>query len=414
MHYVADREDKIMKSQTRLLVIRVTVITLLTIFTGCAPTLSLRNDLFRGQPLWESEMFGAEEAAAKAGRTQLRPDDAPGLYFLVEQVLPGHKALAVTEERLEKFTPFGVEGFFTVEDRQPLPAEIAELKLTKVYVSTLLASYTGEPLADVKLTLTDFRRFGEALLTSNAALYQSNPHPRAPRLRRIAAFANEKKVTWDGIAYTYFAAYYQGKFVDRTGGALSRPKLGFKITNETITAAITVGLESLYDYAVFGSNKIKNPVVWIEKDGKEIFQTAENRKPTLVTVTQHLLGRTPDDPTLTIPYVVEPLQTDQQKPGITKRKLEIIRLLSGYASDAAAALSDLIIRTFGGIDIGFVLLGKFSIGDNDTLAKIVQTIVDSKVERATEMSVATYLYDRVKRKAPPGMPRTVAEIFGYE
>ncbi len=385
--------------------------------SGCAPKLSLRDDLFQGQPLWESLLFVSKETTATAKQGLLIAADAPGLYLLAEQVLPGDKALAVPEQKLDILEPFSEKGLFTVRDRSPLPSEIAALSVTKAYVNALVAAYLGLPLAETRLTVEDFREFGATVLRSNFALYQSKGNKRLDsRLQKLRAFLDDNKLTLEGVTYTYFAAYYQGKFVDRTGGTLSKPKLGLKITNETITAAIVVGLEALGDYATITAKDIKNPVVWVEKEGKQVFQNAKNLKPTLVSVTQKLSGKTIDDPTVRMDFVVEPLQTDEAKPGITERKLEVIRLVSGYASDAAAASSDLIIRTFGGIHIGFVLLGKVSVGDNDTLAKIGQTIVDTTTERIAEMTVATYFYDKVKKKAKKGEAPALsaADLFGFE
>jgi hypothetical protein len=87
-------------------------------------------------------------------------------------------------------------------------------------------------------------------------------------------------ITWDGLAFQYFAAYYKGNFVDRVGGKLAKPELGKKISNETLTSAVSVGMESIFDFAVLSASKgpaadaIKAPVVFRGNPGKEVFLTA--------------------------------------------------------------------------------------------------------------------------------------------
>jgi hypothetical protein len=207
------------------------------------------------------------------------------------------------------------------------------------------------------------------------------------------------KITWDGIAFHYFAAYYKGEFIDRTGGKLSKPDIGKKISNETITSALTVGIESIYDFAVLSASKgpedliIKAPIVFSGDAGKEQFQTADHNKPTLAVLSQKLLGQ--QGPIKEWPYVVERVKNND-KVGISPAKIKVIRWASGVAGDGAGSLSDLIMRTFGGINLGVTfgggLLGKVSIGDDDTLAKIVATTVESVAHRGSELFVGHMLY----------------------
>jgi hypothetical protein len=129
------------------------------------------------------------------------------------------------------------------------------------------------------------------------------------------------------------------------------------------------------------------------------------------TTGQNDLGAVPANQ---ITGILEPLQSQEDKEGITQKKLDTIRLLSGYAADASGSLSDLITRTFGGVHIGFVIMGKISVGDNDTLAKIVQTTADVTAKRTTEMAVANFLYTRVQPAAPSlAAPRDIADALGY-
>jgi hypothetical protein len=393
-----------------------TIITLLVLSVvcfGCAPKLSLKNDVFQGKPLWESTTVFPEDRQKSRDALDLSPEKAPGLYLLVEQVIPENRSDFFTDKRESAKDNSDLIPERWGEKQRPLPPEIAQLNVTKAYVRSLLASTrpasrrtkalpgTTVLSLDEKLTIDDFKDFGLAMMKTGLSLYQEG---QEGRMDKLWTFLNQRKLTWEGIAYTYFVAYFSDEFVDRTGGTVGRPKLGVKITNETLAGFITVGLESIYDYAMIGAEQIKNPVVWEVKNGKEVWQTAGGKKPTLVSITQMLKGRTVDDSTVNYDYVVEPL-TDDTQPGISKRKLELIRLLSGYAGDISGSLSDLIVREFGGIDIGFVILGRVSVGDNDTLAKLVQTIIDITAHRSTEAFVATYLYDITKPAVKGRVPK---------
>lgn len=390
-------------------------------YLGCAPKISLRDHVFQGNPLWESTTVFPEDRQKSRDALDLSPEKAPGLYLLVDQVIPENRSDLFTDKRESAKDNSDLIPERWGEKQRPLPPEIAQLNVTRAYVRSLLDStrppsrrtkaLTGTTVLslDEKLTIDDFKEFGQAMMKTGLSLYQKEEQEvgkkgQEARMDKLWTFLNQRKLTWEGIAYTYFVAYFSDEFVDRTGGTVGRPKLGVKITNETLTGFITVGLESIYDYAMIGAESIKNPVVWEVKDGKEVWQTAGGKKPTLVTVTQMLKGGPVDGSTEKYPYVVEPLADDTQ-PGISKRKLELIRLLSGYAGDISGSLSDLIVREFGGIDIGFVILGRVSVGDNDTLAKLVQTIIDITAHRSTEAFVATYLYDITKPAVKGRVPK---------
>jgi subtilase family serine protease len=51
----------------------------------------------------------------------------------------------------------------------------------------------------------------------------------------------------DGMFYSYMAAYYQNKFVDRMGVSVAAPTISQTITDAEITAAETILLEYLFD-----------------------------------------------------------------------------------------------------------------------------------------------------------------------
>jgi len=187
----------------------------------------------------------------------------------------------------------------------------------------------------------------------------------------------------------YITAYYNGKFVDRTGGVSSKPKLGLTITNETITALENVFLESLWDWAIIGGG-FNTPIVYDGDDGNPKFLTAEARVPTLWTTLKDTGMALPID------RIIERVVDEDTNPGISKSELCVIRNVSGLAGDGGQATTGMIVRAFGGANIGFTLgldaLGKLSLGDNDTLTKVVDTWTESTARRATEVAVCQLFY----------------------
>ncbi len=384
----------------------------------------------------------------------------PGLYVLLAQVDPGNPMLASSSDDariLERTRARGEVNLqvhreaadrFVGVNNLPLPPDLASEPLTKAYVLSLAAGYHNAQvrqfardrtvavsptmtLPETQFTIQHFRSLGEGFLRANLAMIgapRDAPVPGGPpaaaveverRLQRIrqmsalvgstgaagpaAAGADSPQITWDGMAFQYFAAYYRGDFVDRTSGKLSKPDLGKKISNETITSALAVGLESIHDFAVLTASRgqaeraIKAPVTFTGDPGRE--QWPSGHKPTLVTVTQKLLKKKQGDPITPWKYVVEPA-ADNGKEGISPAKRKVIRWISGLAGDGAGSLSDLATRTFGGIHIGFGLLGKVSVGDHDTLAKVVSTTIETFAHRGSELYASHMLYD-VKFDGPP-------------
>ena len=358
--------------------------------TACAPRVNVRKDIFQGRAVWEAGLV-SPRAAGRVGTLAVTGQQAPGLYYLSKQVL----GTSEVEARRDILAPAQAAGSsLYAADENPLPERVAALKVTRVVVDAAQASCFGRPVEDRSLSPSDFRRFAEELSGSYLALYQDPEGAlEADRLAKLTTFTQGRRIILEGLMFAYFSAYYQGTFVDRIGGKLSKPSIGLKIPNETITSALTVGLEAIYDYGLVSCSAIRDPLVYTPKsDGSiDTFETKDGNEPTLVSVVLHASnGRLP------VPGVLEPLQADDTRPGLTKAKLRLIKTVSGYASDAGGTVADLITRSIGGVGGAFVLFGKISIGDNDTLAKIIETTVDVTARRTTEASVAAYLYDKVQ------------------
>ena len=359
----------------------------LVMMSGCAlmrPHVNLRNDAYYTTPLWTSDVF----RAAPAGATVDQIDSTmPGLYGLVAQVNPESEFLG------------GVASVSTLGNkRNPLPSELAKLDVTRAFVEAIAAAVTGNDVHDVNLSSEDFKQFGLVALRSQLSLMQS-AGPRRESLL-ITETSTVGGATWLSVAYKYFVSYYQGKFVDRIGGTLSKPKIGSTISNETIVGAVTVLLESITDYVALtdgSAGKIKWPIVWQEKSvggkKKREYKTAAKKVPSLISLIHQIQKKQENEEIDPVPYVAEEIRKKGEV-GMTDRKIEIISFASGIAGEASGLGADAIVRTIGGAGGAFVLFGKISIGDNDTLSKLIQSSMDTIVQRTTSLSLSTLLYDK--------------------
>jgi hypothetical protein len=368
-------------------------LTLFLLCAGCG-SMNVNDDLFNKEPIWNTSLLTTRPSGPRLSDSTppatVDRSDAPGLYYLLKQVSGGTDP-DLSDNHQHTVPQFGA---LTIgDDENPLPQDLAKSKVTKAIVISLKDAYLGKPIDDTSLDAGDFKNFANISLREGMSVTQMLSNT-GPAQLRIAQFESTGAVTFEAIFTSYFVAYYQGKFVDRYGGTLSKPTLGMTIGDDTITGAFTVLLNAMFDYATMGS-VWKDPITFTWTSGKPAqFQTANNQMPTLVAVIESTNNITdPNAQPPTVPGTLESLAPDG-KTGMTAQKQRIIAFASGLDSDISGALADLITRTFGGIHIGVVVLGgKFSIGDNDTLSKIVQTAADIFVQRATEAPLATYLYN---------------------
>jgi hypothetical protein len=138
-------------------------------------------------------------------------------------------------------------------------------------------------------------------------------------------------------------------------------------------------------------NTAQDGITWITKDG---------RTPTLATLAIELGVFDPKSP-----QNVGYLFVGADNRTMDAKRLCVARLLGGWAGDTAQPLTGVIMRALGGANLGVTFglggLGKFSFGDNETLTKLVDTIVENFPRRLTEMTVEHVLYGDAAEAAPP-------------
>lgn len=409
-------------------VMRVVALLALSVLLSSCYRVSLKEEMFSSQPLWDSSKMTAllpKECRNKTATEQegIKVDikDAPGLAMLVRQVFGrnvgepskndlssaasdgktyskehyGLHVTTVTAGSSQAVLAYG-ETQLVAFDNQPLHPKVASLDVTKAIVRSLEVSYLRancrqqENLDDMKLWRSDFESFATEVVKTTLAL-ERNPLPdEQDRLKKVALAKQNKKITLDGMLLEYLTAYYNGKFVDRAGGTSQKPKIDLTITNETITAVLHVAIEALADYAIVDSKKIRVPIVFEgteETENPTTFINSSKQPPTLAGYVMKIKGSKKPY----MKYVIEPVKMNNEI-GISTEKLQYIRYASGLAADSSQALSGAIVRLLGGANIGFGFMGKFSFGDNETLSKIADTIVEGATRRVTEAFASHVLY----------------------
>jgi hypothetical protein len=158
----------------------------------------------------------------------------------------------------------------------------------------------------------------------------------------------------------------QGKFVDRSGRLYAKPEIVNTIGGDAptieigtdVAAAFTgVAMEALTD-AAFGT-----PVL---KKGDQYF-TESNRIPTFAA----LFG------------VVEAIQEDGTRRGVTELELSLIRYVSDLAGTKSRILSDLVFGLLREGEVQLVVGAHFSFGDHDTLRVLLDTLFDVASRKIT-------------------------------
>lgn len=170
---------------------------------------------------------------------------------------------------------------------------------------------------------------------------------------------------------TYFSAYYEGKFVDRFGSTLPKPVLSQTVASTEIAGTTAVLFELILDSAL-------HTPVWKDKDGN-YYPGKKKVVPTAVTA-----GLAQIQPLIP--------DTNTHRCGITALKAQAIQYLAQTAGSRASMLGGMVGSSFGGISIGLGVLGKLSIGDNQTLQVLVKTALTKTFERAGEEAAFRILY----------------------
>jgi hypothetical protein len=245
---------------------------------------------------------------------------------------------------------------------KPLLDEIAQTRFLRAYVETLEGeAKAADPNAIPRIkisagAMTEFTK----VFTKNFGKMLQGPAREALRMDNARSL--------DNILVDYYQDYFDGKYVTRDGVALAKPtanislnglELSGSVNTDTLTGLLTVFLEALHDFA-------QDVPVFVDADG---YLNGSTNTPTCVTYD-------------VVPKVTLP---NPAYPNIDANTWKYTRYISMATSNASEALTTLILKSFGGVSAGpVVVLGKFSIGDNSTLTKAIETILDVDLTRDSE------------------------------
>jgi len=205
------------------------------------------------------------------------------------------------------------------------------------------------------ISVSDLRKFAK-----NVLMEEMKPSVSAPS-SRVASTPSQ--------FVQYFQAYYDNKYIDRYGNSISKPTLTLTVSDTEISAAVSV----LVDYII---DSIDTTPVW---------GTTANG------VTTYYPGGTNNEGSKNEPtfLTVYGSHAPQYQPlsngpcGITVAKAKLLAELAGAASDEGGTVSGLVHGSFGGFEVGLGFLGKFSFGDDQTLAAIVKAAASRLSARVT-------------------------------
>jgi hypothetical protein len=178
----------------------------------------------------------------------------------------------------------------------------------------------------------------------------------------------------------YESAYLRGEFVDRFGTKWDAPKPSWQVSDDQISETLTVMLEALADEVFY-----RTPV-WYELpkakpaaaapadkpkgDGRLFYPGGKPNTPTFIAVI--------DDPAQadSLQWKMDPMMEGKPICGMTELKMDALLFLSNKAGTLAAGQSGLLLGSFGGTNIGLpIVMGKLSIGDNQTLQAMFKAVV---------------------------------------
>jgi hypothetical protein len=317
------------------------------------------------------------------------PMQRPQLHYILPKDLANGGEHRVEITTVGSFEEYRASVKTRVDNR--LPADLANDPVTTQF-REFLTSVSGEAQLDAQVadhTATDM-----AIIKSERDLIKK--YNSAPNLKQAALKGFARKVfdllkhgpgdfidtpapagtrpRLDVTFAAYMKAYYDGMFVDRMGNTITKPDfvsglknfpISYSVPDAEIVAAETVLLEFIVDCID------PTPVM--------------GDTPTPLKTTNYFPGNVASEPTaLTTGFAaggyVE-LQPDGC--GINLKNVWVLKDLASAASDRVGAIGGLIVNTPGGISIGLGIVGKISIGDNQTLSDLVKAAASELALRAT-------------------------------
>jgi hypothetical protein len=302
--------------------------------------------------------------------------NSPGALPVVTDFETYHTTIQNTVEsklppglKQHKVTKALVDFLTSVSAEAQLKAQVADGTLTdQNKISAELKAIQKNAPPD-KLTYGEMKDFADKLFDLQLRISPATVIGQPPASQSGSSAGQTQLLNThpalDSTFVAYFKAYYGGKFVDRMGTTIDKPQISQTIPDSEIAAAETVLLEFLVDAMD------PTPVMGDE--------------PSVTANTTFYPGASKNEPTAYSSGLANYLQIskDPAACGITTTNAWVLKDLANAASDQATAVGGLVANTPGGISIGLGVVGKISIGDNQTLSVLVKTAASRLALRAT-------------------------------
>lgn len=173
---------------------------------------------------------------------------------------------------------------------------------------------------------------------------------------------------------TYWFAYFTSDdgFVSRTGAKMSPPSFTGEVGNDQILPVVAIFMEALTDQVlqVGYDDSYRAPYPVLKRgDGYAV-----GKRPTVSLFQENKLGQ---------PIDISLVENDLAG-RVSELEYKGIKFVSGLASENSTHLSGMLVRLFGDVEVAFVVGANFSFGDNETFAKLIDTIVQVSVRQTME------------------------------
>lgn len=280
-----------------------------------------------------------------------------------------------------------IESIRRIMVKTSAAAQIHNARMDGVRVSSAQINAVQSYPTNNNISLPQLKAFADKV---SASMLRPTIRPQGAalvNLRGLVVEEADKESSSKRDFAGYFVAYYTGEFVDRLGQKIERPKfdvsfpLALVIPNADIAAAVSVIVEFIVDLVdptpVLGNAETAGAVT---KETK-FYPGGTNKIPTAFAMGfanyKQILPKEPDEVERAATRRPVGRKTDESLKyatcGLTQENSKVLSAISNSAADNAALVSGLVAETAGGLEVGLGVLGKISIGDNQTLATIVKT-----------------------------------------
>lgn len=251
------------------------------------------------------------------------------------------------------------------------------------------------------ISYADLKAFSKSMFYSG--LKQTVPVSTASMITPAAQTSAQNA---NNIFSTYFTAYYSGKFYDRLGQSISKPTISLTVSDAEIAGALSFLIEYTVD--------LIDPTPVLGTDPTPVDPPGVGAAPAAATQgTTYYPGNNTNKPTVLTAYgnSIYMQIPASSTCGWNKVNAASLGYVASAAGDEAGAASGLVSGSFGGIEIGLGVLGKLSLGDNQTLATLVKTAASRLAERAT--LAATYWAFKSPTAAGAPSPSVASPTASY-